>query len=71
MPGYIPNRGDVIIIGNHPFEVLIPPGLPVDGVILTQQVKSLDWQARNAVFKCKMPDLQLRQAAGKVTAILR
>lgn len=39
-----------------PFEVEIPEGLNVRGVVLADQVKSLDWRARKAVFWCKMPD---------------
>ena len=38
----------------YPFEVKIPSGLPITGVILADQVKSLDWQARNASFICKL-----------------
>jgi len=34
-------------IKGYPFEVPIPDGLPVSGVILSDQVKSLDWRARN------------------------
>ena len=30
----------------YPFEVLLPPGGAVEGVILSDQVKSLDWRAR-------------------------
>ncbi len=39
-----------------PFEVEIPDGLKVHGVIRTDQVKSLDWQARNAKLRCEMLD---------------
>ena len=35
-------------IKGYPFEVVIPPGLGVSGAILADQVKSLDWQARQA-----------------------
>ena len=35
-------------VKGYPFEVAIPPGLDVTGVILSDQVKSLDWRARNA-----------------------
>jgi mRNA interferase MazF len=34
----------------YPFEVALPNGLAVGGVILADQVKSLDWKARNAEF---------------------
>src|SRR4030067_251254 len=42
-------------IKGYPFEVLIPEGLPISGAILSDQVKSLDWKARQAEFVCKLP----------------
>ena len=44
-------------VKGYPFEVSIPSGLPVQGVILSDQAKSLDWKARKAKFICKLsPD---------------
>ena len=34
----------------YPFEVPLPDGSPVTGVVLADQIKSLDWNARNAKF---------------------
>ncbi len=31
-------------VKGYPFEVILPSGLAVSGVILADQVKSLDWQ---------------------------
>jgi len=42
-------------IKGYPFEVLIPDGLPVTGAILADQVKSLDWRARDAKRMCRLP----------------
>ena len=42
-------------IKGYPFEVVIPPGLRVSGAILADQVKSLDWQARQAEFVAALP----------------
>jgi len=42
-------------IKGYPFEVPIPEGLAVSGVVLVDQVKSLDWQARAVEFACKAP----------------
>lgn len=36
-------------VKGYPFEVLLPPGLPVSGVILCDQERSFDCSARNAV----------------------
>ena len=41
-------------IKGYPFEVEIPQGFPVSGAILSDQVKSLDWRARNVEFCCKL-----------------
>ena len=43
------------LIKGYPFEVLIPAGLPVEGAILADQVKSLDWRARTAELICTLP----------------
>ena len=37
-------------VKGYPFEVNLPHGLPISGVILANQVKSLDWQARAVEF---------------------
>jgi mRNA interferase MazF len=43
-------------VKGYPFEVAVPAGLPVSGVILADQVKSLDWRVRWAEFLCRLPD---------------
>jgi len=43
----------------YPFEVEIPEGLKVEGVILTDQVKSLDWRERKSETKDKLPEREL------------
>ncbi|MBA4373186.1 MAG: mRNA-degrading endonuclease [Thermodesulfovibrio sp.] len=42
-------------VKGYPFEVVIPQGLDVSGVILSDQIKSLDWRSRNAEFCCNAP----------------
>lgn len=42
-------------VKGYPFEVQIPNGLPVEGVVLSDQAKSLDWRARGAEFLCTLP----------------
>jgi mRNA interferase MazF len=37
-------------VKNYPFEVALPRGLLVSGVVLCDQIKSLDWRARMAEF---------------------
>jgi mRNA interferase MazF len=40
----------------YPFEVPIPLGLPIGGVVLADHVKSMDWKARQADHICRLPD---------------
>lgn len=42
-------------VKGYPFEVPVPEGLPVEGVVLSDQAKSLDWRTRGAEFACKVP----------------
>src|SRR3954454_18410008 len=42
-------------IKGYPFEVILPSELAVSGAVLSDQVKSLDWRVRNAVFICALP----------------
>lgn len=37
-------------VKGYPFEVVLPEGLAVGGVILADQIKSLDWRVRKAEF---------------------
>ena len=54
----------------YPFEVLLPDGLEVSGVILSDQVKSLDWQARNARYVCTVPVQVITEVLGKIQLII-
>jgi mRNA interferase MazF len=42
-------------IKDYPFEVPLPSELPVQGAVLSDQAKSLDWRSRGAEFACTMP----------------
>ncbi len=37
-------------VKGYPFEVALPEGMPISGVVLADQIKSLDWKARKAEF---------------------
>ena len=54
----------------YPFEVEIPKGLEVSGVVLADQIKSLDWKARKADFCCTPPKETLLEAYCKAQALL-
>lgn len=55
---------------DYPFEVLIPAGLKVKGVILADQIKNLDWEARKVKFICKLPEREFKEVKGKLNALL-
>jgi mRNA interferase MazF len=57
-------------IKGYPFEVVIPPGLRVNGAILSDQVKSLDWQARQAEFICALPAQTIDEVLQRIGALL-
>jgi mRNA interferase MazF len=54
----------------YPFEVLLPAGLPVAGAILSDQVKSLDWRARNAELICTLPTETISEILQKLVTLL-
>ena len=43
----------------YPFEVALPEGLPMSGVVLADHVKSADWSARRAQFVAKAPTAEV------------
>lgn len=55
----------------YPFEVALPSGASVTGVILTDQVKSLDWRARQADFIAKLPEDLVAEVLAKLNTLLR
>lgn len=55
---------------DYPFEVRLPDGLPVAGVILSDQVKSLDWRARKAEVVCQLPVKALQEVMAKLGTLL-
>jgi mRNA interferase MazF len=40
-------------VKGYPFEVAIPPGGNITGVVLADHIKNLDWQARKVTFQAK------------------
>ncbi|HET8576114.1 MAG TPA: endoribonuclease MazF [Methylomirabilota bacterium] len=57
-------------VKGYPFEVPVPHGLTVAGVVLADQVKSLDWRARRAEFADRLPDAEVGRVLGLVMALL-
>jgi len=57
-------------IKGYPFEVLLPDGLPVEGAILSDQVKSLDWRVRNAELLFSLPVSTISEVLQKLNTLL-
>ncbi|MCD4739028.1 MAG: endoribonuclease MazF [Anaerolineae bacterium] len=57
-------------VKGYPFEVQIPRGLAVSGVILTDQVKSLDWRARGAELAGRLPVATVAEVLQKLNTLL-
>lgn len=57
-------------VKGYPFEVPIPDGLAIEGVILSDQVKSLDWRERRATFICELPEIVIRETLAKFRTLV-
>ena len=57
-------------VKGYPFEAKIPEGLKASGVVLSDQVKSLDWKARKASLFCKLPESNVHEVLNKVGTLL-
>lgn len=57
-------------VKGYPFEVLLPSGLEVEGAILADQVKSLDWRVRKARRIGRVPGGVLEETVAKIVALV-
>ena len=57
-------------VKGYPFKVPIPPGLSTSGVVLVDQVKSLDWTTRTVNFRGKCPSAVLVQVLQKIRLLI-
>ncbi|HEY0557994.1 MAG TPA: type II toxin-antitoxin system PemK/MazF family toxin [Thermoanaerobaculia bacterium] len=57
-------------VKGYPFEVQIPIGYPVTGVILSDQVKSFDWRTRKAELWCRLPLATCQEVLQKLHTLL-
>ena len=54
----------------YAFEIKIPVGLKVSGVIISDQVKSMDWNARRSEFACHLPHAALTAVTDRISTLL-
>jgi mRNA interferase MazF len=57
-------------VKGYPFEVVLPDGLPVSGVVLADQLKSLDWRVREAKYICKLPQAVIEDTIAKIITLI-
>jgi mRNA interferase MazF len=57
-------------VKGYPFEVVLPDDSPVRGVILADQVKSLDWRARRARLIGALPEAVVDEVRAMVVALI-
>lgn len=57
-------------IKGYPFEVLLPPDESVTGVILADQVRSLDWRTRKAEFIARLSASIVEETLAKLNTLL-
>jgi mRNA interferase MazF len=57
-------------VKGYPFEVIIPDRMPVTGAVVSDQVKSLDWRARNTELICVLPDEIISEVLQKLNTLL-
>ena len=57
-------------VKGYPFEVNIPEGTPLQGVILSDQIKSLDWRARKADLIAVLDEDALQDVLQKLLTLL-
>ena len=57
-------------VKGYPFEVCIPEGFAVEGVVLADQLKSLDWNERRAELICRLPETVSGECSAKGYALI-
>ena len=57
-------------VKGYPFEVALPPASAVTGVILADQIKSLDWRVRRIDFAYQAPSHVVGEVREKLTVLL-
>ena len=57
-------------VRGYPFEVELPAGLGVEGAILCDQIKSLDWRARRAKSFGSVLEGVLQEVTARISALV-
>jgi mRNA interferase MazF len=57
-------------VKGYPFEVPIPVNMKVGGAVLSDEVKSLDWNAIKMELICRLPEATVSEVLRKAAALL-
>ncbi len=57
-------------VKGYPFEVELPQGMEVEGVILCDQIKNLDWRARSARRIGSIPQFVMQEVTARILALI-
>ena len=58
-------------IKGYPFEVIIPEDNKIRGVVLADQVKSLDYNSRKVQFISKLPPVAVEEVLNKLITLVQ
>lgn len=58
-------------VKGFPFEVELPPGMQTHGVVLSDQIRSLDWRTRDAVIVERLPIDTFSQIQEKILLLIQ
>ena len=57
-------------VKGYPFEVELPRGLKVEGAILCDQIRSLDWRVRRATPAGSVPEPVMQEVTARILALV-
>jgi mRNA interferase MazF len=57
-------------IKGYPFEVILPPDLPISGAVLADQIKSIDRRSRHIESAGKAPSAVVEEVIAKIIPLL-
>ncbi len=57
-------------IKGYPFEVVLPGSMSISGAVLSDQIRSLDWRARNAELIEKMKPELVKEVTDRVVVLV-
>jgi mRNA interferase MazF len=57
-------------VKGYPFEVAVPTGHKAGGVVLSDQVRTMDWRARGARLCCRLPQATVSEVLEKLGTLI-